>query len=360
MHLTLTSSDLCQGDKAIVPRKVRWQQHWCYLHVPEYPCGQECLLGFHKPSWCREAAQKPSHTSLQCTYQWCRKSNKWIKEWNLHRQFSPRKWKRCINDRSLSRQVNTWLPNVQAQWTCHQQDDISIQDLQDGIKAIAGDPRKFPSILAQVGGSVDFMIGIQYLRYHPRFVFQLPSGLTIFESYFKSADGSRGIIGVPHKVFRQINVQHKNISNFVNHQFRLYSQGYHVKPDAQLLGYPSHQADIYFSSNQEDQEDQDFVNKVNLFEAAVHIGSEINFRCIDCRGCQTCKNLQSCDETISVQEEIEQDVIYRSVKVDIDERTSTATLPLMLNPETHLAPKSSHCPKGVQSATESTHKPSWG
>eukprot|EP00794_Sanderia_malayensis_P006911 gene6911-biopygen5645 len=210
-----------------------------------------------------------------------------------------------------------------------------INDIHNGFRQIAGDPRNLPSVPAQVGGSMDFMIGIQYLRYHPRFIFQLPSGLTIFESHFKSADGSRGIIGGPHKVFKQINQQHINVTNFVNHQFRLYSYGYHVNPDAKFLGYPSHQADIFFSSNGEDQE---FINKVKLFEAAEHIGSEITFRCVNCRGCQACKDLKSADETMSVQEEIEQDAINRSVKVNINERSSVATLPLMQNPTTHLAP----------------------
>ena len=56
-----------------------------------------------------------------------------------------------------------------------------IKDLQYGFKAISkeDDPKKLPSISTQVGGSVDSMIGIQYLRYHPRLIFQLPSGLNL-------------------------------------------------------------------------------------------------------------------------------------------------------------------------------------
>jgi len=210
-----------------------------------------------------------------------------------------------------------------------------IKDLHNGFKQIGGDPKKLPTVSAQVGGSVDFMIGIQYLRYHPKFVFQLPSGLTIFESHFKSADGSRGVIGGPHRVFKEIHQKHNNITNFVNHQFRLFSFGYHVNPDVKLLDYPSSQADILFPAN---GDDQDFTDKVNLFQVAEHVGSEINFRCVSCRGCQTCKKHKSTDETMSVQEEIEQDVIDRSVQIDTANRTSIATLSLMQNPTTHLAP----------------------
>ena len=38
-------------------------------------------------------------------------------------------------------------------------------------------------------------------RYHPHNIFQTPSGLTIYESVFKNPDGSRGVVGDPHKVF---------------------------------------------------------------------------------------------------------------------------------------------------------------
>ena len=58
------------------------------------------------------------------------------------------------------------------------------------------DLRKLSLVSAQVGGEVIFMIGMQYMLYHPKFVFQLPSRLTTFESHFKSADRS-SVIGCP-------------------------------------------------------------------------------------------------------------------------------------------------------------------
>ena len=50
----------------------------------------------------------------------------------------------------------------------------------------------------------DFMLGIKYLKYFPREVFNLPSGLTIYESMFVNPDGSRGIVGGSHQVFTAI------------------------------------------------------------------------------------------------------------------------------------------------------------
>ena len=48
------------------------------------------------------------------------------------------------------------------------------------------------------------MIGIKYLRYYPEKIFQLPSGLSIYKSWFKNPDGSRGVISGPHEVFTRI------------------------------------------------------------------------------------------------------------------------------------------------------------
>ena len=55
---------------------------------------------------------------------------------------------------------------------------------------------KLPKLPRSVGGNTDFMIGIKYLKYFPKEIFQLPSGLTIYESVFLNADGSRGVIGI--------------------------------------------------------------------------------------------------------------------------------------------------------------------
>ena len=48
------------------------------------------------------------------------------------------------------------------------------------------------------------MITINYLGYYPKMIFRLPSGLTIYESVFENADGGRGVIGGPHKIFNHI------------------------------------------------------------------------------------------------------------------------------------------------------------
>ena len=62
------------------------------------------------------------------------------------------------------------------------------------------DPRKLPKLPFSIGGETDLMIGIQYLKYYPKMIFNLPNGLTIYESQFLNSDGSRCKMSVPQDV----------------------------------------------------------------------------------------------------------------------------------------------------------------
>ena len=78
-------------------------------------------------------------------------------------------------------------------------------------------PRDLPQFQKYVGGDTDFMLGIKYLRYYPEKLFQLPSGLTIHISCLKNADGTRGVVGGPHKVFTEIESRyHMSTAKFLS------------------------------------------------------------------------------------------------------------------------------------------------
>jgi len=66
-----------------------------------------------------------------------------------------------------------------------------------------GNIKDLPTVAEFAGGKIDLMVGIKYYRYFPEKVFSMPSGLTIFRSCFKSADGSNGVIGGPHEVLQR-------------------------------------------------------------------------------------------------------------------------------------------------------------
>ena len=206
-----------------------------------------------------------------------------------------------------------------------------INDLRADYTRCGGNPSQLPSMSKEVGGHTDFMIAIQYLRYFPEEVFKMPSGLTIYRSCFKNVDGSTGVIGGPHRVFNNIK-QHHPSNRFIQEQHQLFNMGYHVNPDVRLLGYTVKPADIYVPS------DSPLEEQSEIFRQSQEAGSELQFRCINCRGCQRCKELSTTDEVMSVKEEVEQDVINKSIHIDVTNQTSNAFLPLLHDASTYLAP----------------------
>ena len=65
------------------------------------------------------------------------------------------------------------------------------EDIQEAYIVNGGNVEDLPKLPQHIGGRVDFMLGIKYLRYHPQKVFSMPSGLTIYRSSFLNVDGSR-------------------------------------------------------------------------------------------------------------------------------------------------------------------------
>ena len=47
-------------------------------------------------------------------------------------------------------------------------------------------------------------VGIKYVNYFPKLIFQCETGFGIFASVFKSLDGSRGVVDSPHKELSKI------------------------------------------------------------------------------------------------------------------------------------------------------------
>ena len=196
-----------------------------------------------------------------------------------------------------------------------------FHDITTNFKLSGGDPNKLPKPPVNVGGDVHFMIGISYLRYHPKLVYQLPSGLGIYESVFNNQHGGRGVIGGPHEVFTKIHQIYFNQTKylgFFTEQYLLYKMGIKVNPDVNLLSaYP--------------------ISRINRFEEVENAGSTITYRCLNCRNCKDCKNSKH-QEDISIKEEVEQSIIDSSVKIDPQTKTITATLPFTSDPVMKLSP----------------------
>ena len=75
-----------------------------------------------------------------------------------------------------------------------------------------------PRLPNEVGGKVDIMIGKQYLKYFPKGIAKLGSGLALYTSRFGSPDGSKGVIARPHPEFTKT----ERISNFTQDKRYIY------------------------------------------------------------------------------------------------------------------------------------------
>ena len=112
------------------------------------------------------------------------------------------------------------------------------KDIHQSYKSNGSDPGQLPKLPHHVGGETDIMIGIKYLKYFPERVFQLPNGLTIYKSMFRNSDGSRGVIGGPHRIFTEIERQQSNYASMEQYcveQVKLVKFGYKVSLDIPLL-----------------------------------------------------------------------------------------------------------------------------
>eukprot|EP00794_Sanderia_malayensis_P003822 gene3822-biopygen3253 len=168
----------------------------------------------------------------------------------------------------------------------------------------------------------------------------MPSGLTIYKSHFKNADGSYGVIGGPHEVFTQIEKYHhlSNSKSFLSNQYYLYKMGYQVNPDVSVLGFPDNSFDISSEIYEEDDLHHTFLSRqVKTFYEVENAGSEINYRCVKCRSCTACKNHDH-EEALSIKEEVEQELINHSVNVDKQNCVTIANLPFIHSPILKLTP----------------------
>ena len=235
-----------------------------------------------------------------------------------------------------------------------------MQDIISSYTNSGGNSCDLPKVPVSVGGNIDFMIGIKYLRHHPRLIYQLPSGLSIYESMFRNSDGTRGVIGGPHEVFTKIEEQFRsnisstlNSKSYISQQLELYRKGYYIDTDFDFINFKSSKnPDIYFDVSQDQntcmltnkkiikdtsKTDSLVIRSEKVFNLVENAASEITYRCVNCRNCKQCKDDEK-TEIISIKEEIEQDLINKSVSVDIINRICTAKLPVIHNPSHKLAP----------------------
>ena len=129
----------------------------------------------------------------------------------------------------------------------------------------------------------------------------------------------------------------------------MFKNGFQINPDLPLLHTKvekDYMHDLMVESSEKgtcnDEKTDDFKQSLlaiyqKLFEKVENAGSEISFRSSKCRSCKLCKEHDQ-SETLSVREEVEQDVINNSVELNIKNRVTVASLSLMQIPAIKLAP----------------------
>ena len=241
------------------------------------------------------------------------------------------------------------------------ENDIRMLCQEEGGEALVS---TLPRLSKSVGGETDILIGSQYLRYHPREIWSSQGGLKIFDSVFSSLDGTTGVVQGPHpeisKVFRERQGAASNVymacfsptvamirdrAKFASDVSMLGEVG---KLETSVDDIVSRKEFSYGSTQYDESDGRDvLVAKSRAprsqveFDKVEAAGTQVSYRCVRCRGCPDCKRSQKVD-MISIQEEVEQDLIERCVEVDLENRTTTHKLPFLFNPETKLPPSNVH------------------
>ena len=109
-----------------------------------------------------------------------------------------------LNNNTEISLVGSCLEKITHDFPLYPLDGVVYDDIMSACDQIGFNKSNIPKLAKMVGGQVDIMLGSKYLRYFPKEVFQLPSGLTVYQSQFIDSSGCSGVIGGPHKLWAEI------------------------------------------------------------------------------------------------------------------------------------------------------------
>ena len=223
-----------------------------------------------------------------------------------------------------------------------------------------------PSCPDRVGGSsIDVMLGVEYMSCFPDLVFELPSGLRLYRSRLEAADGHLGILGGPSEAWAHagaaVHIMGPKVF-FTAEAKAVHSMNIAMKTSLKLempcVPEPSafktdvtrlqcSECHCWESVLMEDTECGEnpraysvyssISAELKKFQDTENIGGSVEYRCMVCRNCTSCKNGEFL-EHLSLQEEKEQAQIEDCVTLDEANRTVYAKLPFIKDPEEHLKP----------------------
>ena len=229
------------------------------------------------------------------------------------------------------------------------------------------------------GSNVKLLIGIKNTQLDPVLIKILPSGVGVYKSPFKDIWGSRLIFAGPHKSFSKGN---SGLRNDVNHAvYKLHkiiddnlSQKLaipiliKVDPIENISIYPRplseqdlidaggaieidefdpHRIEQLILDRRSSGKDWNEcgahaaripISKIRELVDQDDVDQLVTYRCNSCLKCQECKKSPRLT-TISIQEAREQELIEKSVKIDIENSKVTVDFPFLKNPTEFLTKK---------------------
>ena len=159
----------------------------------------------------------------------------------------------------------------------HITSEFPVYSLRDAERDITsnyqstGGTNTLPNLPSKIGVEIHLMIGVKYLRYHPKLIHQLPSELSIFQSAFKSPNGGEGVVGGPHKSFTYV---HKN---FYKSTFLVDRPSIPEEHDVSFIGYTEDKTTELI-----DDPKHHLSRMQRVFEEVESTGTEMSYRCPTC------------------------------------------------------------------------------
>jgi hypothetical protein len=249
--------------------------------------------------------------------------------------------------------------------------DLPVWDLMQAWNDVAnkyvesgGVKSDLPTCADRIGGgSVDIMIGVEYMNIYPAEVCMLPVGLKLYKTKLLSTDNHLGILGGPHeswaraataahnmgpRIFftaevRAVASMHINLRTSMMFESPCMPEDVHSRADPLVRQcVECHCWEDVFMDDLECAENlntascfQSISADMRGFEAVENIGGVVDYRCTVCRNCTDCKRGEQL-EHLSLQEEKEQMLIESCVRLDKEAKTVYSKLPFIKDPDSSL------------------------
>ena len=228
------------------------------------------------------------------------------------------------------------------------------------------------------GQAVSLLIGLKQTRLMPVMRFTLPTGLALFESQIPDIHGSHWCFGGPHQAVTYINKMAKTASYqettcllqeitnaYLKSPYLQISRYKELEEEESLPGIYVVRSDYQFLEVQNDDESCECLDinhgagnyyqeeevhvataskkrlplaKLRTYEDQDDLGQDIPIRCDDCASCPKCSSSAKA-RMISLQEQIEQEAIEKSVTLDLERRQVLVGLPFTRPPVEYLKGK---------------------